>query len=98
MNTAIVFRDGGDTEASVGIMRDASAVDKIADTAGEIAHIVLEGLGINLSIIKAFNNVDEWIVRTKIVTKSILIPQHISFIAMYLLKNTVFILLLTFVC
>ncbi len=56
INTAIVVRDGEDAEASVGIMRVASAADKIADTAGETARIVLEGLGIDRFIIKAFNN------------------------------------------
>lgn len=56
MNTAIVVRDREDAEVSVGIMRVASAADKIADTAGETARIVLEGLGIDRFIIKAFNN------------------------------------------
>ena len=37
MNTAIVVRDGEDAEASVGIMRVASAANKIADTAEEVA-------------------------------------------------------------
>lgn len=78
MNTAIVVRDGEDAEASVGIMRVASAADKIADTAGEIARIVLAGLGIDRSIIKAFNNVDERLVRTKIVPKSILTGKTLS--------------------
>lgn len=72
MNTAIVVRDGEDAEACVGIMRVASAANKIADTAGEIARIVLAGLGIDQSIIEAFNNVDERLVRTNIIPKSIL--------------------------
>jgi uncharacterized protein with PhoU and TrkA domain len=78
MNTAIVVRDGEDAEASVGIMRVASAANKIADTAGEIAHIVLGGLGIDRSIIEAFNNVDERLVRTRIVSKSILARKTLS--------------------
>jgi uncharacterized protein with PhoU and TrkA domain len=78
MNTAIVVRDGEDAEASVGIMRVASAANKIADTAGEIARIVLSGLGIDRSIIEAFNNVDERLVRTKILSKSILARKTLS--------------------
>lgn len=78
MNTAIVVRDGEDAEASVGIMRVASAANKIADTAGEIARIVLGGLGIDRSIIEAFNNVDERLVRTRIVSKSILARKTLS--------------------
>jgi len=59
-------------------MRVASAANKIADTAGEIARIVLGDLGIDRSIIEAFNNVDERLVRTRIVSKSILARKTLS--------------------
>jgi uncharacterized protein with PhoU and TrkA domain len=72
MNTALAVRDKEDAEAMVGIMRIASAADKIAETAGEIAHIVLGELGVDSYITKAFSRVDERLVRTKIHPTSIL--------------------------
>jgi len=72
MNTAIAVRDGEDAEAAVGIVRVATAANKIADTAGDIARIVIKELGLDSYITEAFSKVDKRLVRTTVLPNSIL--------------------------
>lgn len=72
MNTAIAIKDAEDAEAMVGIMRMGSVADMISHASGNIARIVLLGLGVDPYILEAFTKTQERLVRTKILPRSIL--------------------------
>ena len=72
MNTAIAVRDRDDAEAMIGIMRVASAADRISDAAGEIAKIILLGLTVDPSVVEALTRVDERLIRARIHPTSVL--------------------------
>ena len=72
MNTAIVIRDAQDAESMVGIMQMGTVADMISQAAGNIARIVLLGLGVDPYILDAFTKTQERLVRTKILSNSIL--------------------------
>lgn len=72
MNTAIAVRDREDAEAMIGIMRVASAADRISDAAGEIAKIILLGLTVDPYVVEALTQVDERLIRTRIRSISVL--------------------------
>jgi uncharacterized protein with PhoU and TrkA domain len=72
MNTAIAVRDREDAESMIGIMRVASAADRISDAAGEIAKIILLGLTVDPYVVEALAQVDERLIRTKIRPTSVL--------------------------
>jgi len=72
MNTAIVIRDAQDAEGMVGIMQMGTVADMISQAAGNIARIVLLGLGVDPYILDAFTKTQERLVRTKILPNSIL--------------------------
>lgn len=72
MNTAIAVRDREDAEAMIGIMRVASAADRISDAAGEIAKIILLGLTVDPYVVQALTQVDERLIRARIRSASVL--------------------------
>jgi uncharacterized protein with PhoU and TrkA domain len=72
MNTAIAVRDREDAEAMIGIMRVASAADRISDAAGEIAKIILLGLTVDPFVVEALKQVDERLIRARILPASVL--------------------------
>ena len=72
MNTAIAVRDREDAESMIGIMRVASAADRISDAAGDIAKIILLGLTVDPYVVNALTQVDERLIRAQILPASIL--------------------------
>lgn len=72
MNTAIATRDADDAEAMVGIIRMGAVTDRVSKTAGDIARIVLNGLGVDPYVLDAFSRTQERIVRTRIDSGSVL--------------------------
>lgn len=78
MNTAIAIRNADDAEGMAGILEIASVADTISHSSASIARIVLLELGVNSSILKAFTRTQERIVRTKIVTASVLAKKTLK--------------------
>ena len=78
MNTAIVIKDAEDAEAMVGIMRMGTVADMISHAAGNIARIVLLGLGVEPYILEAFKKTQERLVRAKILPESILVGKALG--------------------
>jgi len=78
MNTAIAVRNARDAEAMIGIMRMGTVADRISDAAGEIANIVLRGLGVDPYISEVFTRVQERIVRTKVLPGSVLTGEALG--------------------
>ncbi|MFQ6077457.1 MAG: potassium channel family protein, partial [Candidatus Bathyarchaeia archaeon] len=78
MNAAMAVRDKEDAESMVGIIRTASAADKISDAAGDIAHIVLRRLGVDSYILEALTKVDERLVRTRVLLGSPLMGKALK--------------------
>jgi uncharacterized protein with PhoU and TrkA domain len=72
MNTAIAIKDADDAEAMVGIMEVGGVADTISHAAGSISRIVLLDLGVDASILEAFERTQERLVKTKIIPGSIL--------------------------
>jgi len=78
MNTAITVRDAEDAESMVGIMRMGTVADRISDAAGEIARIVLLGLGVDPILQEAFANISERLVRVGLLPQSILVGKTLA--------------------
>jgi len=66
MSAMVAARDGKDAESLVGVTVVASATDKISDAAGDIAVIVLRGIGIHPLIREAFEKVEERLTRAEV--------------------------------
>jgi uncharacterized protein with PhoU and TrkA domain len=66
MSAMIATRDPKDAESLVAVSMVASAADKISDAAGDIAAIVLKGIGIHPIVREAFEKVEEQLTRTAI--------------------------------
>jgi len=62
----VAARDAKDAESLVAVSVVASAADKISDAAGDIAGIVLRGIGIHPIVRAAFEKVEEQLTRTEI--------------------------------
>jgi len=72
MNVAMAVGDHEDAEAMTGIVRVATAADRISGAAREIARTVLLELSVGEDIIGALSGAVERLVRTKIAPESIL--------------------------
>jgi len=66
MSAMIAVRNAKDAEALVAVAVVAAAADKISDAAGDIAGIVLRGIGIHPIVREAFERVEEHLTRTEI--------------------------------
>ncbi len=78
MNTAIVIKDAEDAEVMVGILQMGTAADMISHAAGNVARIVLLGLGVDPYIIEAFTKTQERLVRVKVLPGSILAKKTLG--------------------
>jgi uncharacterized protein with PhoU and TrkA domain len=78
MNTALVVRDAEDAEAMVGIMRMGAVADRISDAAGDIARLVQLGLNMDPYVLEAFSKTKERIVRTQILSGSVITGKQLS--------------------
>ena len=78
MNMGIVIRDGEDAEAMIGIIRIGSVAERISKCAGDIANVVLTGLGVDPFVMEAFSRTQERLVRTKINRESILVGKSLG--------------------
>jgi len=78
MSTMLAARDAKDAESLVGVSVVATAADKISDAAGDIASIVLRGIGIHPIVLQAFEKMEERL--TKVVTKpnSVLVGKRLG--------------------
>jgi len=66
MNVMIAVRDAQDAESLVGVSAVASAADKISDAAADIATIVIQNIGIHPIVRKAFERVEEHLIRVEV--------------------------------
>lgn len=78
MNMALAIRDADDAEGMVGIMQMGSVADRISEAAGDIARTVLLDLGIDASVTEAFTKTQERLIRTKILSGSILAKKRLD--------------------
>ncbi|MEM2956691.1 MAG: potassium channel family protein [Candidatus Freyarchaeota archaeon] len=77
MNAALAVRDKNDAEQIVGIMKVASATDKISDAAGDIAATILRGADPRL-VISAFVKAEERLARVKISENSSMVNKTLD--------------------
>jgi len=78
MNAMIAARDAKDAEALVGVSVVAAATDKISDAAGDIAIIVLRGIGIHPIVREAFEKVEERLTRAEVKPGSVLAKKQVG--------------------
>jgi uncharacterized protein with PhoU and TrkA domain len=78
MNAMIAARDAEDAEALVGVSVVATAADKISDAAGDIAAIVLQGIGVHPIIREAFEKVEERLTRAEVKPGSVLAKKQVG--------------------
>jgi len=78
MNAMIAARDAKDAESLVGISAVATAADKISDAAGDIAIIVLRGIGIHPIVREAFEKVEERLTRAEVKPSSVLVRKQVG--------------------
>jgi uncharacterized protein with PhoU and TrkA domain len=74
----VAARDAKDAEALVGVSVVATAADKISDAAGDIAGIVLQGIGIHPIVREAFKKVEEQLTRVEVKTGSVLANKTLA--------------------
>ncbi|MHA2059979.1 MAG: potassium channel family protein, partial [Candidatus Ranarchaeia archaeon] len=72
MNAAMATRDKEDAEQITGIIKIASAANKISDAAADIANITILKLGAHPALRRAFKKTDEEVVQAIIDPDSIL--------------------------
>ncbi|MEX2703148.1 MAG: potassium channel family protein [Candidatus Baldrarchaeota archaeon] len=72
IQAALAARDREDAEQVSGILKVATAVDKISDAAADIANLVLLNISIHPSIHSAFKKTEEILGRVKIKEGSVL--------------------------
>lgn len=75
MSAMVAARDAKDAESLVGVSVVATAADKISDAAGDIATIVLRGIGIHPIVREAFEKVEERLTRVETNPNSILVGK-----------------------
>jgi len=75
MSAMVAARDAKDAESLVGVSVVATAADKISDAAGDIATIVLRGIGIHPIVREAFEKVEERLTRVETNPNSILVSK-----------------------
>ncbi len=75
IQAALAARDREDAEQVSGILKVASAVDKMSDAAADIANLVLLDISVHPTIHSAFKKTEEIIGRIKIREKSVLINK-----------------------
>ena len=78
MNLMIAARDAEDAEGLLGVSTVSSSTDKISDAAADIATIVLRGIGIHPIIRKAFERVEEPLIRVRVKPNSILVGKTLD--------------------
>ncbi len=78
INVAVAARSAEDAEAMVGIMRLGTVAEMISNSAGEIASIVLSGLGVDQAVLDAFTRTAERLIRTRVLPGSILVGKSIG--------------------
>ncbi len=77
MNAALAVRDKDDAEQMVGIMKVASATDKISDAAGDIATTLRRGADPRL-MVNAFVKAEERLTRVKVSEDSPIIKKTLD--------------------
>ena len=78
MSAMLAARNVQDAESLVGATVIAAATDKISDAAGDLAMIVLRGIGIHPLVIEAFEKMEERLTRVVIKSNSILVGKRIG--------------------
>jgi len=78
MNAMIAARDAKDAESLVGVSAVATAADKISDAAGDIAGIVLRGIGVHPIVREAFEKVEEQLTRAEVKPDSVLAKKQVG--------------------
>ncbi len=78
MNASLAVRDKKDAEQIVGIMKTASAANKISDAAADIAGLVLHDIGIPGILWLAVSQAEEIVGRATILKKSVLVGQTLA--------------------
>jgi len=78
MSAMLAARDAEDAEALVGVSVVAAATDKISDAAGDIAAIVLRGIGIHPIVREAFRKMEERLTKVKTKPNSVLVGKRLG--------------------
>jgi len=78
MSAMLAARDAKDAESLVGVSVVAAATDKISDAAGDIATIVLRGIGIHPIVIEAFSKMEERLTKVQIKPNSVLVGKRLG--------------------
>ncbi|MEM2648163.1 MAG: TrkA C-terminal domain-containing protein [Candidatus Bathyarchaeia archaeon] len=78
MKVMLATRGVEDAKILSGVAKVASAADKISDAAGDIANIVLRGIGVHPVIADIFERVEERLARVKIHENSLIVGMKIS--------------------
>lgn len=77
MNAMLAARDAEDAESLIGVMKVASATDKISDAAADIATIVLQEIGVHPIVREAFQKVEEQLARARVEPDSIFVKKKL---------------------
>jgi len=78
MSAMVAARDPKDAESLVGVTVVAAATDKISDAAGDIAVIVLRGIGIHPVVLEAFNRMEERLTKVQTKPNSVLVGKRLG--------------------
>lgn len=78
MSAMMAARDAEDAESLLGVTVVAAATDKISDAAGDIAAIVLRGIGIHPIVLEAFGRMEERLIRVQTKPHSILVGKRLG--------------------
>jgi uncharacterized protein with PhoU and TrkA domain len=78
MSAMVAARDGEDAESLLGVSIVATAADKISDAAGDIAAIVLKGIGIHPIAREVFEKVEENLTCVKVKGNSALTQRRLK--------------------
>jgi len=78
MSAMLAARKAEDAESLLGVTVVASATDKISDAAGDIATIVLKGIGIHPIVLEAFARMEERLTKVQTKPNSVLIGRRLG--------------------
>jgi len=78
MSAMLAARNAEDAESLVGVTVVAAATDKISDAAGDIATIVLRGIGIHPIVLEAFKKTEERLTRVETKPNSVLVGKRLG--------------------
>jgi len=78
MSAMLAARDAKDAESLLGVTVVAAATDKISDAAGDIATIVLRGIGIHPIVLEAFEKMEERLTRVETKPHSVLVGKRLG--------------------